>query len=91
MIKLSELINEMPHYSDDSSDFYYDLGIEKYPLSDKEKKDLFNSYKNGGLIGFHKNTGKWLLFSDKGVKEVQVPTDHDQLPDYWEEYVHIKQ
>lgn len=85
-------LSEMPH-SDYDENKIIDFQIEKMPISNNEKLNLFKAfYKGKGIIGKTKG-GKILKFTSRGVTVLKnIPLDTNKsslLPREWEKYAKI--
>jgi len=83
------VLDEMPHIEMKDEDKVIDLRIEKYPISQEEKKKLFLAYKGEGFVGKLSKSPRFFAFfsSSKGL-ELATPeqiSSLPHLPDSWEE------
>lgn len=89
---------EMPHWDFDGAHVFgrrwdmVDFQIEKYPISQEEKKILIHAFITIGFVG--DLDGQWVFFSNgaKGQPEVAEATDEQiarcpHLPSGWETYL----
>lgn len=96
-------LTEMPHQDINSpsplknkgdNTFYntVDFQIEKYSVSQEEKRKLMAAFNKGGFVAFSKKGGGWLFFSSGqgGLPQLALATKQQvdslpHLPDNWEE------
>lgn len=81
MIKLRKLVQEMPHV--DANGQTFDLSIEKYNVSDEEKRKYLRAFMNSGVFAYSKKKEKWVFISKNGAKIINI----EVLPDDWEDYL----
>lgn len=69
-----------------------DFQVEKYPISQDEKRKLMKAFDSTGFVAFSKPGDGWLFFSSgrNGLPEVALATQDQvnnlpHLPDNWEE------
>lgn len=91
--KLSQFfpLTEMPHMELPTHDVV-DLRVERYPVSQEEKKKLFLAFKTTGFVGKLKDLKpeQYAFFSEKEGVRLASPTEETQLPhlpDDWETYL----
>lgn len=85
MIKMRDLIKEMPHVDNVPGSF--DLCVEKYNISMEDKKRLMSAFYTDGVYGYSKEMGSWILLQQDVVKRVPKPLSDNILPDNWETYI----
>lgn len=81
----------MPHVEYEENDFIIDFQIEKYPISQEEKKELLKSFKLTGVVGYSLKRKEWMFMNYYKFRpaEKNEIDNLPLLPTGWEDYMVI--
>lgn len=90
-LSLVPKVDEMPHYENLDDNGVVDLRIEKWPISQEEKRKLLHTLQSTGVVG--RDDSGWMFFGPDNTAKKASPEQirrSPKLPDEWKKHAQME-